>query len=336
MATDLIAAGLVIDTTANGTFFPSAGGNSANPRVQAIYWRCVTMLMLSARVTNPDARLALFSNADPPCFGGISLRQVLKEIGVEIHLVEARARLAPGTVKSFGNVLYFMDIFDSLQSEPDDTAVLLLDCDVLLTKHIGPVFNALRSQDFAGYRLETGDDEDVNGLTLSDMSRVATMIFGEQVNLPCQHFGGEIFGASLGSWRRHRSLFERMLDHSLSQAEGGHGLLTEEHMFSVAFAQRGCSVFEAGAFIKRIWTSPLYNTAQRSDSDLAMWHLPAEKRYGLHDLYYAMANRGFPIDISSEEFLTIAASCCGIPKKSPTKIVRDGARQIASKLGLRT
>ena len=331
MATDLIAAGLVIDTTANGTFFPSAGGNSANPRVQAIYWRCVTMLMLSARVTNPDARLALFSNADPPCLGGVSLTQVLDGIGVEVHSVDARTRLAPGTVKSFGNVLYFMDIFDSLQSEPDDTAVLLLDCDVLLTKQIDPVFNAVRSYDFAGYRLETGDDEDVNGLTLSDMSRVATMIFGEQETLPCQHFGGEIFGASLGSWRRHRSIFKRMLDHSLT-----HGLLTEEHMFSVAFARRGCSVFEAGAFIRRIWTSPLHNTAQKSDSDLAMWHVPAEKRYGLHDLFYTMANRGFPIDIASEEFVTIAANCCGIPKKSPTKIVHDGARQIASKLGLRT
>ena len=114
MIPTLLATGFVVDAPDQGTTFPSAGGNSANPKVQAVYWRCLMALFASARITNPDQRLALFCNVHPPVVDGVDLAAVLTKYAVELHLVPLTARLPEGRAASWGNVLYFFDILTAL------------------------------------------------------------------------------------------------------------------------------------------------------------------------------------------------------------------------------
>jgi hypothetical protein len=333
-ASTLFATGFVVDAPDQGTTFPSSGGNSGNPKVQAIYWRCIVALFASARIANPAQRLALFCNVRPPVLDGADLAKVLEGYGVELRLVPLTARLPQGRTAAWGNVLYFFDILTALEGEPDEMRFALVDSDVLVTAAIDPLWALLDAADFAGYVVNTGEDEPVNGLTRREMAAVASGLTGRDF-APLSHFGGELFVTSIGTWKRNRALFGAILDQATSGNGPAAGVLTEEHIFSIVFALLDGPAADARGIIKRIWTSPRHSTAAPGDENLPIWHLPAEKRYGLADCYHWLAARGFPTDIPAEGFRQTAMRLCAVPRKSADKWLRDGLRQVAAKLGLR-
>lgn len=330
----LLATGFVVDAPHEGTFYPAAGGNSADLKVQAIYWRCLVVLFASARITNPGQRLALFCNVAPPVIDGISISAVLERYGVELHLVPFTARLPQGRTAAWGNVLYFFDVMQALQGEPDDLRFALVDSDVLVTASLDSLWTLLDEADFAGYVVDSAEDEPVNGMTRRTMTQAAAGLSGRDL-APVPHIGGELFATTVGAWKANRALFDRILGQATAGAGPAAGVLTEEHVFSIAFAVMNGRWAEAGSVIKRIWTSPRHTTAQPGDETLPLWHLPAEKRYGLTDLYRLLARQGFPRDIPADEFRALAGSLCAVPRRSMTKLVRDGVRQVLAKLGRR-
>ena len=329
----LLASGFVADAAHEGTIYPSAGGSSANPRVQAVYWRCLTALFASARITNPAQRLALFCNVAPPVIDGIAISAVLERYRVEVHRVPLTTRLPAGRTATWGNVLYFFDVLNALKDEPDDLRFALVDSDVLVTAPLDPLWALLDQANFAGYVVDSAPDEPINGLTRRDLGKVAQALSGT-AQAPLPHFGGELFAARLGSWNRRRDLFARILDQAMTGQGPAAGVLTEEHVFSIAFALLQEPVAHAGEVIRRIWTSPLHHTARDGDQALPLWHLPAEKRYGLADLYRTLAQRGFPTQMPDEEFRALAGRLCAVPRRGAAKLVRDGLRQVAAKVGL--
>lgn len=328
----LLATGFVVDAPHEGTLFPSAGGNSSDARVQAVYWRCLVALFASARITNPAQRLALFSNVIPPEVDGIAIAEVLERYGVELRLVPLTTRLPAGRTAAWGNVLYFYDILASLQSEPDNLRFALIDSDVLVTAPLAPLWTLLDEGDFAGYVVDSSEDEPINGMTRRSMAQAAADLTGQHF-APLPHYGGELFATSVGAWKVNRGVFDQIREQAaLGQGPAG-GALTEEHIFSIAFALFDDRVAPANGVIKRIWTSPRHNTAQNGDEHLPLWHLPAEKRYGLTDLFVYLARQGFRTDIAVDEFRTVAGKFCAVPRRSFDKLVRDGVRQVAAKLG---
>lgn len=332
-AIDLLATGLVIDRPSEGTLFPSAGGNSADPRVQAVYWRCAVTLFASARLTNPDLRLVLFCTGEPPSLGRTDIGAVLRRYAVEIVVVPLTARIARKRATTWGTVLYFHDIMIYLQGSQRDYRLALVDSDVLVTAPLITLFDRIGSAGLCGYRIDSAVDEPINGMTRRSMAGVAAALTG-RTHPPISHFGGELFGCSRKAWEDHGPIISRILDQALAGRGPAAPVLTEEHVFSIAFAAIG-GVKEANDLIKRIWTSPRHNTATPGDERLPLWHLPAEKRYGLADLYEWLGREGWPTVIDPDVLRAAAMRFCGVPRKSNSKLVRDGIRQIAAKLGLR-
>jgi hypothetical protein len=336
MPSSILATGFIADSPSEGTIFPSAGGNSGDPRVQAVYWRCLTVLFASARITNPDQRLMLFSNIHPPVVDGHDLAYVLEQkYGVELCRVPLTARLARELTPAWGNVLYFFDILASLGAEADETRLAILDSDVVITRSLAPMFQQLDAADYVLYPVDSKDDENVNGLTPRQMGSIAAAIDSRQKAGPITHFGGEIFATRMGTWRRDAAVFQRLLEEAGSGHGPAAGVRTEEHMFSIAAAILNVPVADASANLKRIWTSPRKSTVAPGDQALTLWHLPAEKRYGLRDMFHELARRGFPELMEAAEFRAMAMALCGVPTKSFAKTARDGIRQTAAKLGLR-
>jgi len=332
----LLATGFVADLPDEGTLFPSAGGNSADPRIQAVYWRCIVALFASARFTNPDQRLALFTNVEPPVVDGVNVAEVLERYRVEIRRVPLKARLAPGTTSSWGNVLYFHDIMESLvdSGEDPELRIAVVDSDVLVTRPIQPLFALLDDHEFAGYIVRQTDPGDtVNGLSMREMDQISRF-YGATGGELALHFGGELFMTSIAAWLRHRPLFTAMLEGAITRTGPAAGIITEEHIFSVAFAVLRGKVAHANHLIKRIWTSPRYSSVAPGDERLLLWHLPSEKRYGLRDMFAALRRGGFPRAMDIYTFRAMAMEFCGVPRKGLGKILHDGVRQLAAKVGL--
>lgn len=327
----LLATGLVIDRPEEASRFPSAGGSSADPRVQAVYWRCVATLFASARINNPDQRLALFSNVPPPRIDGTDIAAILDRYGVEVRRVPLTARLASDRTAAWGNVLYFLDILADLSRRDPRCNVALVDSDVLVTAPLAPLFARIAASSFVGYRLASGPDEDINGMTRQDMAAAACEIAGVPTPPP-DHFGGELLGTTMAAWAKHGPLFQALYQQSAAGAGPCAAILTEEHIYSIALALIDQGVTDANDLIKRIWTSPKYNTATPGDENLPLWHLPAEKRYGLADMYRWLAGLGFPTEMPAEAFRAQAMKLCGVPRKPAVKVLLDGMRQIVSRL----
>ncbi|MES2491750.1 MAG: hypothetical protein V4579_00550 [Pseudomonadota bacterium] len=334
-ANTLLATGFVVDEPHEGTTFPSAGGNSADPRVQAVYWRCLVALFASARYTNPHQRLALFSNIAPPVVDGVAIADVLAHYRVELHRVPLTSRLAPSATQSWGNVLYFNDILNSLKnSEDPDLRIAVVDSDVLVTRSLAPLFALLDDHDFGGYIVRQTDPTDcVNGLSMRRMDEISRTLGAKGGELAL-HFGGELFLTSVEAWARHCTLFAAMVHSALAGAGIADGVTTEEHVFSIVFAVLRGRVASANHLIKRIWTSPRYSSVAPGDERLLLWHLPAEKRYGLRDLFNYLRRADFPEIMDSSAFREIAMRRCGVPFKRWRKVVHDGLRQIGAKAGL--
>lgn len=329
----LLATGFVVDGIGEGTMFPSAGGNSADRRVQEVYWRCLTVLFASARITNPGQPLALFTNVDLPVVEGIDLASVLDRYEVGVRRVPLTARLETNPTASWGNVLYFFDILASLATEAGDLKIAVLDSDVVVTGALDPLWALLDGRPFAGYEVETGLDDAINGLSRRDMTRIVAELAGAPV-APVAHYGGELLATTVAAWNEHAPNFRRQFAQAAAGVGPARAVRTEEHIFSIAFATLGVPVARANAIMRRIWTSPRFNDVRPGDEMLPLWHVPAEKRYGLRDLYHDLARRGFPARMDAAEFRGLALRRCGLPAKSAAKIARDGIRQAAAKLNL--
>lgn len=327
-APTLLAAGFVVDRQGEGTLFPSAGGNSADPRVQAVYWRCLVVLFASARICNPDQRLALFTNGDLPVLDGVDLARVFASYGVEVHRVALTARLPDGLSASWGNVLYFFDMMQSLAGEPDELRVALVDSDVVVAGPLGDLFGLLDQTRFAAYAVGTGPDQDVNGLTPRDMARIA----GTRPDEGLVHYGGELFCTSIGAWKQHSGLFAELVQGATAPASGNIRPTTEEHVFTIAFARLAEPVGDGARVIKRMWTSPRYRTVLPGDEKLSLWHLPAEKRFGLLDLYRWLEARGFPAVMDISDFRSQASWLCGIPNRGLWQEMHDRMRRALQRL----
>lgn len=333
MTRPMLATGFVSDEPDQGSIFPSAGGSSASPAVQAVYWRCIVVLFASARYWNPGLRLALFSNVEPPSVDGHPLAEVLARLGVECRKVPLQVRLDQSRTPTWGNVLYFYDLLDSLDQEEPDLRFLLVDSDVVINGPLAPVVDLLDDHDFVGYRVDTGPDEDVNDMTPREMAAAAGEIGAASDADVIPHFGGEFLGLKLEAWRRHRPLFADLLDRSLNRIGLAARARTEEHLWSIAFAILGSArVGQVNGYLKRLWTHPRVNNVARGDETLPIWHLPYEKRYGLADLFGDLAARGFPHHMDQLEFRKLAQERCGIPRKTTAKLLRDGVRQVLGKI----
>ncbi|PLK27385.1 hypothetical protein [Novosphingobium sp. TH158] len=334
--TSLLATGFIADTAAEGSFIPTLLADSASPNVQAVYWRCIACFYFSARLNNPQQRLALFTNVTPPSVDGVDIAALLDQIGVELHLLPLTARLPADKAKSWGNVLYFYDIMEHLSASEDPALrFALVDSDILVTDSLTPLFALLDEAEFGGYRVEeTRPDEDVNGLTPAAMGAIARAM-GSKVSGAVEHLGGELFIATPPAWRDNREAVRAMLDQAMAGEGEASAVRTEEHIYSIIAAMHAGKWAKANGLIKRMWTSIYFNNVRPGDEALPVWHLPAEKRYGLRDLFFELKGRGFSMKISPVEFRELAKTCCGIPRKSVAKRFRDGVRQVAGKLGLR-
>jgi hypothetical protein len=103
----------------------------------------------------------------------------------------------------------------------------------------------------------------------------------------------------------------------------------EAHLLSILYAGNGYAIGTADRFIRRMWTTFKRNTLRPEDRELAIWHLPAEKKTGFTDLFRSLAiARDEPQALSDRTIEQIF----GFPRRGPRKLLRDGALKLIERL----
>lgn len=307
-------------------FTPAPASDSPNLRSKndsrglETFQRLLRLAYSSLRRWNPDLSLALVTTKDPaPAFG-----RALSELSVEVVLTDFHHAPPKGFYPAFNASLFSIDAINKMTARhPAADRVLLLDPDVICTAPLTTVFGDISQDKVLAYDLAMPADEVSQGLTALDAAELHRKLDSSLGGVP-RHYGGELYGLQCAAWTDLAEKVEEAWQLSLEQWRLDEPrMVTEEHLLN--FALRYADIVPAGRHIRRIWTAPTYRAVQSTDSDLTLWHLPAEKHRGLAQLHdVAVDRQSWFWTAPPSQWREAAAKMCGVAsRRSPRRWTWD-------------
>lgn len=278
---------------------PQMQGNGIDTVDKAMdsYLKNAVVSLASAKLQNPNAVCILNCDFDIP----ENMAQTAQKAGIQIHKVPFGGFASKEEFQWSITQYKFDSMAYVLKLMKDGDCMLLLDTDTVCMQNLDELFEeALQS--LVLYPVPH---------TFSQTKRAEirynykTIYAGESDNLV--HYGGEFFAGS-------KKQLQRLLDACetvVQKARKAEGLKPwdDEHVLSIAVQRdlRDC-VFPANAYVCRYWTNQFYLVSTNYYYDpVCVWHLPAEKNFGMLTLYqYYEKHACFP-DIKK------AARILGLP-----------------------
>ena len=280
---------MYVESQSDGGLYAQIGGAATSSAKQMIYWRCVVLFFaLASRhlAHRSDVRLCFFTNQDQlPDVEGLDLQQILTSLGVEIIYRDYTWRPTFPN-KNWYNQFYVFDIFEHFVSRvgPDDH-IIVADSDCLVVSDLDAMFDVFMRDGILAIDVKTAPDEDINGISRRQAAALYGTIGGIRQPLVAPYFGGEFIGISSRNLSSFLEISRNAFAFNNKRAQSGRPYLTEEaHLLSYACVQLGFEVQNANQFVRRIWTSWKSNNTRREDLNLSIWHVPAEKQFGIKKL----------------------------------------------------
>ena len=165
--------------------------------------------------------------------------------------------------------------------------ILILDSDIVWSNRarVDEFWESLQNNGFLSMCPILDDSERINGYTLAELNNLAILL-GCKTNRIKKYSGGEFIGLRgdilQNVFKEVRQVLENFRD--LCE-EKDLQYIEEAHLLTIVYNTLNLEPGKADQYIRRIWTQFLhYQNRQESDIDLLMWHIPAEKRFGLRRL----------------------------------------------------
>lgn len=312
------------EDAAEASYYPQAGGKGDSALLHSVYMQIQVPFFTTFARYNADARLLFFTNIDPAQLPPYLLR-LFGRLGVQAVRLDYRHRPPEGWYRAWRNQFFLYDILDYMaeKMEADDT-LLISDADCICRRTLHPLWDDMRTEGHgaAFYELSTDTSENINGITLTDMTRLYTDCYGTAPRRPLAYCGGEFVAFTGEVVGRICSEYGQLWQHNLCCfAEGRSKLNEEAHFLSLLAERLGVRNNVAGKYVKRLWTTPQYNNVQPGDEQLVVWHMPYEKKRGLYRLYRWLQRH--PHFDDDNRFWTMAGRYCGIPRIGLGKRIHD-------------
>jgi len=307
-------------------------GDSTSPKHWETYQNCVDLLLASARRWNADVRLAVVLNPAAAEVLTEERRARWTASGATVLVAENTHRVPPGFHGQWQNQFFVLDCLRALAgvAEPRES-VVLLDSDCLVTRPLDELDDVVQRHGRAFYPVAFPAEAVVNGLSRVDLATLAAELHGgcEESELP--YLGGEFFAFRADLLTEDLDRIDKAFAWTLDRAQAGLSRPNEEAQLITVVVAPGLSGEEfVEKTIRRIWTQPWQlRNADPADLDLAVWHVPAEKRTGLPRVHraYLTADSWFWTS-SREEWLERVGRLVGVPAYRPGKALAD-ARALA-------
>ena len=328
MQKTVIGTWLHADTKGTESYYAQVGGDSSSASFQDIYWRCVCLFFASSKRHNPDVPHKLFTTVNHiPDIEEFATRTFLEQLGVEIVLVPFTYLPPVGFHGAWRNQFYILDIIKHLDAHcAADEQYVILDSDCIFTGSITALGKELERCGLLALDMLSPLDENINGITRRDMTQLFQALGQSCSAGPAVYYGGEFFAATAGAIHQLAEEIDPLWQLGLERFHAGSPKFNEEaHFLSFLYAKLGYGAPSANPFIRRIWTQRKHRTAARSDFDLIIWHVPAEKKYGLRKLFKEMAqprSRFWSVP-PGLEFAQYVAPFLGIPSSGLRKKTED-------------
>ena len=313
------------DEKGEESHFPQTGQLSSSASHQNIYWRCVLLFFISSRRFNYNDKHVLFTNVKQlPVVDGRYVSSVLHELEVEVVFTDFKYKTPKGYYGAFQNQFYEFSILEhiALRHSRENDTFLVLDSDCIFLKKAEPLFAAAAPHGFISFEDDVKPDYVINGLSRNDLKHLYEELMQEQLTeIPSYHLG-EFLLSNVINIRKFFNDFQALWPVLLQRHKDGKTKFNEEaHTLSYLYFKNGFRAYPNNTFMRRIWTNPLfYREVRANDIDLIIWHLPAEKTFGLYRLYNYFMNgiHNFGFDISDDKFQLLLQKELGIPNLPAT------------------
>ena len=334
-----ISTWIVIDEDRWATEFPSVGANSASPALQLVYWRCIILYFLTARIHNQNARLVLYSNVSVATVAPSAISRRLGELDVKTVHLPISFRLPQGSVSRWGNQFYVLDVIRHFAESGVDDALVLADSDCLWRRSVAPLEAAITEHRCLLYTLTPHDQKRyevgrmLNGMTHARMAEIAHREFGLPEHHAVQYHGGEFFAASAAYCRSIQGDVDRLWRLACAEAALEDSIKEEAHFLSIIAEGHGIKPGTANPFVRRIWTNFEDVNVLPTDDELMIWHMPAEKSYGLKRLWLTLESRvSSPLSLDPLAINALTSRYMGIPRRSRQKLVLDVVEKLVNRI----
>lgn len=331
------------DATSESSYY-AVGSRSSTPHFQAVYWRCVAVFFATSVRNNPTARHRLYTNQRPaPVVDGLDVHRFLQRLGVEFVSLPFTYQPPPGYHPAWRNQFYLFDIVQHLAATSTAGDVLfVLDSDCFWINAATQMREEVRHHGLLTYDVGLPPGERQNGLTRVDMQLLYERLLERPLEAPPPYLGGEFYAATGAATQKVAEEIDRLWQTQLRWfAEGSLKFNEEAQALSFIYYRLGYATGTANRYIKRIWTTLLRsNNAFPEDYALTLWHVPAEKRYGIPRLFQAVRDPASPFWTLpvGKDLAAYLGRFLGIPQRSREKFLDDlrGAvrYKLRQKLGL--
>lgn len=312
---------ICVDAVGEESIYPQTGERSSGLKHQNIYWRCILLFFATSKRFNKTEKHILFSNTNKlPVLDGKDVRKSLGELGVEIIFTPFNYKTPKGYFNMFQNQFYEFSILEHITktNHNQQDQYLILDSDCIFTTSIDKLFALAAPSGFISFEDDCSADLVIHGLSRNDMQKLYEELLGKKVlEIPGYHYG-EFFLASVENINTIFNDFSILWPNMLSRYETGLPKFNEEaQTLSFIYYKNNFKASKRKDLMKRFWTNPVfYRNVESTDSEVAIWHLPSEKTFGLAELYKALIQnqRNYGLNISDVQFSKLLAKIMGIPK----------------------
>jgi hypothetical protein len=264
-----------------------------NSHKRLVYWKCCATFFATSVKVNPDEQHVLYTNdADDIFFNGVNIKEFLTDLGVEIIYLPLKLYNVPHKYSSFlAGAFYKLEVLNELQIG-NNSDICLLDSDCIWLKsceRIKEIIGQGKIVLFDVYKLK-GEDSDPHGNTKQEMYEVFRQLNPEYPNPAPVRYGGEIIAGDSDNIRviakSLSSAYRKIITEldELPRFKNGKKFMDGMEIFSsyvynIIPMEKVDS--EEEGILRRIWTAPKVNNVKKSDKNLMIWHLIAEKHRGI-------------------------------------------------------
>ena len=310
--------------------YPNVAMSSCSAKFYELYLKSAIDFFVSARLFNPSARLLFFTNIPSAELeewrvDGVNIRTIFKGLDVRVVNVSLTRKTPADWFSYWRNQFYLLDMLDYFKVELGSAdKFILLDSDCVFTNSADPIFDAIEDAGVLNLNIGYSRNEKINGITLDDMREIYSQIYGEKIS-PEKFFysGGEFVAMKASLLGSFMSEADSLWSENFELYKRGQIKLNEEaHVMSLLAEHLGIRNADANRYVKRMWTTPKFNNVRPGDEDYAVWHLPYEKKRGLHGLYRLFLRDGGAMR-DEAAFWKRAGAYTGIPRIGMGKRLRD-------------
>lgn len=326
---DYICTWICTDALGEESIYPQTGEKSSGKKHQNIYWRCILLFFATSKRFNKIQKSILFSNTRTlPSLDGVDVEKVLKDLDVEIIYTDFNYKTPKGYFNLFQNQFYEFSILEYIvenNSNPEDR-YLILDSDCIFTKSVDSLFIHAGPKGFVSFEDDCSTDLVIHGLSRKDMKVLYEDLLDQKIDIIPGYHLGEFFLASVKNIRTIFKDFKLLWPDLLRRNTEGLPKFNEEaQTLSFIYYKNNFEASIHKTYLKRIWTNPVfYRNVAQSDVDVAIWHLPSEKTYGLSTLYEFLINEepNYGLQLPNDTYLKQIKSHLGIPRLSTSKFLK--------------